>query len=115
MEHWRCSISQDVTLLDIDSPALEWLLRGRNLQTVSALDFQEAPAIVISSQTEGLNLPIAYRGQDFTWRREPFWELLESTSGSNGLSSVTCPTIQKRSSCGCGMTLFIDTSQSLPQ
>lgn len=46
------------------------------MQTASALDTQEAPAIVISSQTESLSLPIAYRGQDFTWRREPSWNVL---------------------------------------
>jgi len=68
--------SQDVTILDVDSPALEWLLRGRNLETVSAMALQEAPAIVISSQIESVSLPIAYRGQDFTWRREPFWNIV---------------------------------------
>jgi hypothetical protein len=69
------TLSQGVTLLDIDSPALEWLLRGRSLRVASALDAQESPAIIVSSQTESVNLPIAYRGQDFTWRQEPFWEI----------------------------------------
>jgi hypothetical protein len=66
---------QDVTLLNIDSPALEWLLRGRTVHMVSTLDMQTPPPIVISGQSESLNLPVAYRGQDFTWRRGPLWEI----------------------------------------
>jgi hypothetical protein len=68
-------MGQDVTLLNIDSPALEWLLRGRTVHIASALDMQAPPPIVISSQSEALNLPIAYRGQDFTWRQEPLWDI----------------------------------------
>jgi len=68
--------SQAVTIVDIASPALEWLLRDREVKTVPSLDTQEAPAIVISSQPQSPELPIAYRGQDFTWRRQPSWEIL---------------------------------------
>jgi len=68
--------SQAVTLVNIDSPALEWLLRDHEVKSVPALDTQEAPAIVISSQPQSPELPIAYRGQDFTWRMEPSWEIL---------------------------------------
>ena len=68
--------SQEVTLLELESPSLEWLLRDRKVTTVSTLDIQEAPAIVISTQNVGLNLTTAYRGQDFVWRQEPAWELL---------------------------------------
>ena len=69
------NMGQDVTFLNIDSPALEWLLRGRTVHMASALDMQAPPPIVISSQTDALNLPIAYRGQDFTWRQEPLWDI----------------------------------------
>jgi hypothetical protein len=68
--------SQTVTILDIESPALDWLLRERQVEIVPALDTQEPPPIVISPQTESFNLPSAYRGQDFIWRREPSWEVL---------------------------------------
>ena len=66
---------QDVTLLNIGSPALEWLLRGRTVHMVPTLDMQTPPPIVISGQSESLNLPVAYRGQDFTWRQGPLWEI----------------------------------------
>lgn len=106
--------SQDVTLLDIESPALEWLLRDRTVQTVSALDTQEAPAIVISSQIESLSLPIAYRGQDFTWRREPSWEVvsvydwIKWSVFRDMLYDTETVIVWVRND------LFIDTSGSLP-
>ncbi len=107
-------LSQDVTLLDIDSPALEWLLRGRTVQMVSALDPQEAPAIVISSQTEDLNLPIAYRGQDFTWRREPSWNILSIYEWIKWSVFREMPYDSETVILWVRNDLFIDTSQSLP-
>ena len=68
--------AQDVTFLNIDSPALEWLLRGRTLHMVTTLEAQNPPPIVVTAQTDSISLPIAYRGQDFTWRREPYWDIV---------------------------------------
>jgi hypothetical protein len=70
------AMAQPVTLLGIESPALQWLLRGRVVLPVAALDLQEAPPIVISSQIDSLELSTPYRGQDFVWRKAPSWELL---------------------------------------
>ena len=73
--------SQTVTVLGIDSPALEWLLRDREVQTVTALDPLDAPAIIISpAHVENPNLTIAYRGQDFIWRKNPSWDILDGYS-----------------------------------
>jgi hypothetical protein len=106
--------SQDVTLLDIDSPALEWLLRGRSLNKASALDLQEVPPIVISSQTEALNLPIAYRGQDFSWRREPFWDITGIYEWIKWSVFRDMPYDTETVIVWVRNDLFIDTSQSLP-
>ncbi len=65
--------AQPATVLALESPALHWLLRDRQVQSVTALDEQQPPAIVISPQMEDLNLPIPYRGQDFVWRQKPSW------------------------------------------
>jgi hypothetical protein len=65
--------AQPITLLNLDSPALEWLLRERTLRPVTALDMQGAPPIVISGLTEELGLSVPYRGQDFIWRQAPSW------------------------------------------
>jgi hypothetical protein len=68
--------SQPVTVMGIDSAALYWILRDRQVETVSALDPQVAPPIVITPFMDTLGLPAAYRGQDFTWRQTPQWDLL---------------------------------------
>jgi hypothetical protein len=109
------TMSQDVTLLSLDSPALEWLLRGRNLQTASGLDTQNEPAIIISSQTDDINLPIAYRGQDFTWRREPYWEIAGFYEWIKWSVFRELPYEDETVIVWVRNDLFIDTSQSLPE
>lgn len=66
--------SQPVTIMGIDSPALEWILQNRDVEVVSELNPQLAPSIVITPLMNDLGLPSAYRGQDFTWRQRPLWE-----------------------------------------
>jgi len=66
--------AQPVTIMDIDSPALEWSLRDRPVEVVATLDRQVAPPLVITPMMEDLGLPSAYRGQDFTWRQTPLWQ-----------------------------------------
>jgi len=66
--------SQPVTILGINSPALEWILQNREVEVVSELDPQVAPPIVITPLMQDLGLPSAYRGQDFTWRQRPLWD-----------------------------------------
>jgi len=107
-------MSQDVTLLEVDSPALEWLLRGRRVHKVSTLDLQNAPAIVISSQTEAINLPIAYRGQDFSWRQEPFWDIAGTYEWIKWSVFRDLPYNAETVIVWVRNDLFIDTSQSLP-
>jgi len=66
--------SQPVTIMGIDSPALEWILQDRAVELVDELNPQVAPPIVITPLMNDLGLPSAYRGQDFTWRQRPLWE-----------------------------------------
>ncbi len=107
-------LSQDVTILSLESPAMEWLLRDRNLQTISALNMQEAPAIVISTNMDGLDLPIAYRGQDFTWRREPFWDLVGTYEWIKWSVFHEMPYDSEMIIVWVRNDLFVDTSESLP-
>jgi hypothetical protein len=108
-------MSQDVTLLDINSPALVWLLRGRSLQTTSTLEAQQAPAIIVSpSQMDNLNLPIAYRGQDFVWRRAPSWNVLTIYEWIKWSVFRELPYDSETIIVWVRNDLFIDTSQSLP-
>lgn len=70
-------LSQPVMLTGIDSPALEWALRNHPVEAVSALDPQVAPPLLITPILDDPGLPSAYRGQDFTWRQRPQWEILQ--------------------------------------
>jgi hypothetical protein len=107
--------SQDVTMDGIDSPALEWLLRGRTIQTVSALDMQDAPAIIVApAQVGDPNLPIAYRGQDFTWRREPDWNVMTIYDWIKWSVFRDVPYDSETVILWVRNDLFIDTRQSLP-
>lgn len=70
--------SQPVTVVGINSPALEWALRNHDVTSVDVLDPLEAPPIIITPLMDELGLPSAYRGQDFTWRQPPFWEAVQA-------------------------------------
>jgi hypothetical protein len=61
--------SQPVTIMGVNSPALEWLLRNHGVKNVSVLDPQGTPPLIITPPMNDLRLPSAYRGQDFTWRQ----------------------------------------------
>ncbi len=65
--------SQPVTIVGVDSPALEWLLRGHELSVVRSLDASAAPAMVISTDANDPQLAAGYRGQSFVWRQKPAW------------------------------------------
>ncbi|MGE5643115.1 MAG: hypothetical protein ACM3Y8_08895 [Byssovorax cruenta] len=69
--------SQPVTVMGIDSPALEWLLRDHAVKLVSALDPQSTPPMIITLPINDLNLPSAYRGEDFTWRQRVQYESMQ--------------------------------------
>ena len=59
-----------VTLAGVDSPALRWLLRDYELQSVPVLTPELTPPLVITPETQ-LDLAAAYRGQDFAWYQTP--------------------------------------------
>ena len=70
--------AQPVTVMGVDSPALEWALRNHDVEMVSVLDPSNAPPIVITPLMSELGLPSAYRGQDFTWRQPPAWDTIQT-------------------------------------
>lgn len=106
--------AQDVTLLNIDSPALQWLLRGRTIHLAAGLEPQDEPPIVISAPDDTLNLPIAYRGQDFNWRREPYWDIAGFYEWIKWTVFRELPYETETIILWVRNDLFIDTSQNLP-
>jgi hypothetical protein len=70
--------AQPVTIMGVNSPALEWALRDHEVKVVSELNKQESPPIVITPAMNTLELPSAYRGQDFLWRESPQWQVVNA-------------------------------------
>jgi hypothetical protein len=70
--------SQPVTIIGVNSLALEWVLRDHTVEMVSTFDPQIAPPLVITPLMDNLSLPSAYRGQDFTWREKPLWDGIQN-------------------------------------
>lgn len=66
----------EVVVIDVQSPALEWLLRDQEFRVVEKLAAAERPDIVITRDQESLGLSAAYTGQDFVWENQPAWRLL---------------------------------------
>ncbi len=64
-----------VTIVDVYSPALEWILREHQVFVVKSLDASSTPEIVITPLQDNPVLSSAYRGQDFSWRQTPLWNV----------------------------------------
>jgi hypothetical protein len=62
-----------VTIVGVDSPALEWDLREHQVLKVKSLDVSSTPDFVITPLQDNPTLSSAYRGQDFTWRQTLLW------------------------------------------
>jgi hypothetical protein len=72
--------SLSVTITDVRSAALLWVLRDYQVDQASTLDMASAPSIVITSQQADPSLAAVYRGQDFAWLQTPQWEGIAFTS-----------------------------------
>ena len=66
--------SLPVTIVDLDSPALRWLLRDWEVKVADVLSPTDSPELVITPQGMDLNLSAAYRGEDFVWYQAPAWD-----------------------------------------
>lgn len=62
-----------VVIAGVNSPALEWALRDREVTRVETLGSIAAPDIVVTPMQTDPVLVAAYRGQDFNWRQNPLW------------------------------------------
>ena len=68
-----------VTIVGVHSPALEWGLREHQVYVVESLDISSTPEIVITPLQDNPALASAYRGQDFSWRQTPLWNVTTPT------------------------------------
>ncbi|HNC08032.1 MAG TPA: hypothetical protein PLX14_04960 [Anaerolineales bacterium] len=67
--------SANVVVLGINSPALVWALREHSVTVAESVDIANAPDFVVTPFEMNPALVAAYRGQDFTWRQTPLWNL----------------------------------------
>jgi hypothetical protein len=104
-----------IVLLNIDSPALEWTLRGHPVSDVTALDPAASPAIVITPMQVDPNLASTYRGQDFIWRQTPTWEIANAASWIRWIVLREMPQNQETVILWARDDLFLDSaSHSTP-
>jgi hypothetical protein len=66
--------SQPVTIVGVDSAALEWLLQGRTVSLQQSLPPIENDPLIITPNQDDPTLDQRYRGQGFVWRRQPMWD-----------------------------------------
>lgn len=98
-----------VTILGIDSPALEWTLRENPVQVQDALDELNPPDIVITPfEANPVGLESAYRGQDFIWRRTPIWAYADTPTWLRWVSLREMPQSQEYIILWAKSDLFLD-------
>ncbi len=77
IEGWKLQPAQPLTIIvsGIDSPALRWTLRGWNVTYTNATALTENPDVLIApAETASPELQESYRGQDFIWRTQAYWD-----------------------------------------
>ncbi len=77
IERWKLQPAQPLTITvsGIDSPALRWTLRDWNVTYTNATALTENPdALIIPAETQSPELQASYRGQDFIWRTQAYWD-----------------------------------------
>lgn len=72
---WSPAMPLDVTVSGIDSPALRWALRDWNVTFTTAAALTESPSVlIVPGETQSPEIQANYRGQDFIWRTQAYWE-----------------------------------------
>lgn len=85
---WRSDTHKtpEVVLLEMTSPALEWLLRGYpGLRVEKSVPVSVMPEFLISTDAVQLDQAAAYTGTGFDLSRSPTWDLIPPTEWVNWL------------------------------
>jgi len=106
--------AQPITIIGINSPALEWLLRGHQVSTVSALDASASPPLVITTGQNNPALAAKYRGESFTWRQGPLWDNAAASDWMRWLGYHQMPQSTETIIFWARSDLFLDTKGTKP-
>lgn len=97
-----------VVIVGINSPALEWALRDHDVKVAEALDPADSPYFVVTPLQNNPTLSSAYRGQDFTWRQTPSWEIAQPRDWTRWLALREMPQTGEAIILWARSDLFID-------
>jgi len=106
--------AQPITIIGLDSPALEWLLRGHQISTVSALDASASPPLVITTGQNNPALAAKYRGESFIWREGPLWDNAAASDWMRWLAYHEMPQSTETIIFWARNDLFLDTKGTKP-
>jgi hypothetical protein len=106
--------AQPITIIGVDSPALEWLLRGHQVSTVSALDASASPPLVITTGKNNPTLAAKYRGESFIWRQGPLWDNAAASDWMRWLAYHQMPQSTETIIFWARNDLFLDTKGTKP-
>ena len=106
--------TQPVTIVGVDSPALEWLLRGHSISTVSTLDASASPPFVITKGQNNPTLAAAYRGKSFVWRQGSLWDNAALSDWMHWLAYHQMPQSAETIIFWARNDLFLDTKETKP-
>jgi len=106
--------AQPVTVVGIDSPALEWLLRGHQVSMINTLNTSATPPLAITSDQNNASLAAGYRGEAFVWRQTTSWNNAALSDWLRWLAYRQMPQGSEKIILWVRNDLFIDTKGTRP-
>lgn len=117
IERWKLqpALPLTITVSEIDSPALRWTLRGWNAAYTNAAALTENPDVLIASaQTASPELQETYRGQDFVWRTQAYWDEFQPADWLRWIFHHQATEGQEAFILWVRSDLFIDSQNQIP-
>ncbi|HUH97864.1 MAG TPA: hypothetical protein VLZ89_10925 [Anaerolineales bacterium] len=106
--------AQPITIVGVDSPALEWLLRGHPISAVSTLGASPSAPFVITGGQNNPVLAAGYRGESFVWRQASLWNSGAVSDWMNWLAYHQMPQSSETIILWVRNDLFLDTTGTKP-
>ncbi|PWH16611.1 MAG: hypothetical protein DDG60_03780 [Anaerolineae bacterium] len=117
IERWKLHPAQPltVTISGVDSPALRWALRTWNPNVTFATALTDTPdVLIVPAQTESPELQENYRGQDFIWRTQAYWDEFQTRDWLGWLFHHRAIEGQEELILWVRSDLFIDAEKQTP-
>lgn len=104
-----------ITVSGVDSPALRWTLRNWDVQFTNATALTESPsALIVPADTESPELQATYRGQDFIWRTQAYWDQFQPADWLRWIYHHRATEGQEVLILWVRSDLFIDSQNQIP-